>query len=494
GTAERLHVDHATLSGANPRIITCMISGYGDHPHHRDRPGYDALVAARTGLLFDQKGRRGGAMEFIMGRPGPLPDFDKPDGLVRGADRPGPVFPRTMWPSVGATYFATLGVAAALRAREHTGRGQEVATSLLQGALAAVCPNWQRVENPDAVLYWMWPVDARSIEGLYECADGRWVHHWTVRPNWVLTSAAGDTLTPPDLEALYRDDPDRISMEPDGMLTGMFLHEQLAEAFKKFPAAEWIAAAEASGMGVALVRSPAEALADPAYLADGCVVELDDPTVGRIRHCGPLVEFSATPSKVSGPSPRLGRDNADPREPASPIATPTLRASGGTEGGGSMAHPLEGVRVLDLGLGVAGPFAGRVLADLGADVIKVNAMYDGFWTGTHMGLSTNRGKRSIALNIKTPEGRAIVDRLVERADVVTTNWRPGAAARLGLDYETLSARYPRVIVCNSRGYERGARARLPGTDQTAAALVGTEWADGACDHGNPPMWSRSNMG
>ncbi|MEY2458248.1 MAG: hypothetical protein QOG30_78, partial [Acidimicrobiaceae bacterium] len=256
--AVELRLDHESLAAINPRVITCAITGYGDHPAHKDRPGYDALVAARTGLLFDQKGRRGGAMEYIMRRPGPLPDFDAPEGLTRGADRSGPVFPRSMWPSIGATYFATLGVAAALRARERTGRGQRVAASLLQGALAAVCLNWQRVENPDAPLYWMWPIDARAIEGLYECADGRWVHHWTVRPNWVLACAEGDTLTPPDMEGAYRDDPDRVSMEPDGLVYGIVIHEQLAAAFKKFPSAEWIAAAEQTGMGVALVRSPAE--------------------------------------------------------------------------------------------------------------------------------------------------------------------------------------------------------------------------------------------
>jgi crotonobetainyl-CoA:carnitine CoA-transferase CaiB-like acyl-CoA transferase len=150
--------------------------------------------------------------------------------------------------------------------------------------------------------------------------------------------------------------------------------------------------------------------------------------------------------------------------------------------------------VIDLGLGVAGPFAGRVLADLGADVIKVHALYDKYWAGTHMGLGTNRGKRSVALNLKSPGGREVLDRLIATADVVTTNWRPGAAARLGLDYDTLAEKHPRIVVCNSRGYERGIRAALPGTDQTAAALVGAEWADGAVDHGNPPLWSRSNMG
>ena len=92
GTTERLGIDHEALSALNPRIITCSITAYGEHNIHRDRPGYDGLVAARTGLLFDQKGRRGTAMEFIGGRPGPLPEFDAPDGLVRGADREGPIF------------------------------------------------------------------------------------------------------------------------------------------------------------------------------------------------------------------------------------------------------------------------------------------------------------------------------------------------------------------------------------------------------------------
>jgi crotonobetainyl-CoA:carnitine CoA-transferase CaiB-like acyl-CoA transferase len=155
---------------------------------------------------------------------------------------------------------------------------------------------------------------------------------------------------------------------------------------------------------------------------------------------------------------------------------------------------LAGVRVIDLGLGVAGPFTGRALADLGADVIKVHALHDTFWAGTHMGLGTNRGKRSIALNLKDERGRGVLDALIDRADVVMTNWRPGAAARLGVDYDSLRSRYPRLVYCNTRGYEQGPRSDLPGTDQTAAALAGVEWEDGACDTGNPPLWSRSGMG
>ena len=488
GTTERLGIDHETLSSLNPAIITCSISAYGEHKVHRDRPGYDGLVAARTGLLYDQKGRRGTAMEFILGRPGPLPEFDAPEGLVRGADRGGANSPRTPWPSVGATYFATLGIAGALRAREVTGQGQRVTTSLLQGALAAACLNWQRVENPDAPLYWMWPIDSRSIEGIYQCADGKWIHHWTLRPRWVLAAAEGDKLASVEMDASYRDDPDRVSMEPDGMLTGIFMHDQLAEAFRKFPSDEWVRAAEAAGLGVTTVRGPGEALADKSFLADGCVVEVVDPDQGPIHHAGPLLEFSATPGAVAGPAPRSGEHT---EEVLGEAKKPRVSVTGK---GKTLAHPLSGIRVLDLGLGVAGPFTGRVLADLGAEVIKINTLHDTYWNGTHMGLGTNRGKRSIALNLKDPAGREALEKLLEQSDVIALNWRPGAAARLGLDYETLRERYPRLIYCNTRGYEKGPRSDLPGTDQNAAAMTGTEWEDGACDAGNPPLWSRSNMG
>jgi crotonobetainyl-CoA:carnitine CoA-transferase CaiB-like acyl-CoA transferase len=221
------------------------------------------------------------------------------------------------------------------------------------------------------------------------------------------------------------------------------------------------------------------------------VVEVDDPEVGRIHHAGPLLEFSATPGSVAGPAPRPGQHTEE--------VLSGINWDRGPSGGPAVelehvAHPLTGVRVLDLGLGVAGPFTGRALADLGADVIKINALHDTYWNGTHMGLGTNRGKRSIALNLKDAAGREVLQKLLEQSDVITLNWRPGAAARLGLDYETLRELCPGLVYCNTRGYEKGPRSDLPGTDQNAAAMTGTEWEDGACGTGNPPLWSRSNMG
>jgi crotonobetainyl-CoA:carnitine CoA-transferase CaiB-like acyl-CoA transferase len=228
---------------------------------------------------------------------------------------------------------------------------------------------------------------------------------------------------------------------------------------------------------------------DESLLADGCVVTVDDPEVGPIRHAGPLLELSATPGAVRGPAPQPGQHNAEVRAEAASARPAVARPATG-----ALGSALEGIRVLDLGLGIAGPFTGRVLADLGADVVKVNARYDGDWNGTHMGLGTNRGKRSIAVDLNDPQGRAVLVRLLEGADVVTTNWRPGVAGRLGLDFETLHARFPRLIWCSTRGFERGPRSDLPGTAQTVAALTGADWEDGACDAGNPPLWSRANMG
>ncbi len=314
-----------------------------------------------------------------------------------------------------------------------------------------------------------------------------------------MSATSGDTLAVPDASHNYRDDPDRIGMGPEDLLVGMFLHPTLTEAFARFPSNEWIDLANASEMGVALVRSPEEALADPAFLADGCVIEVDHPDHGPIRHVGNVLEFSADPGTVATAAAPRGAHTADARSLAARLEEAAVSAPSGSptrtaEPAEALGHPLAGIRVLDLGLGVAGPFAPKMMADLGADVIKVNALHDGFWTGTHMGLGTNRGKRSISLNLKDPRGLQVLNRLIATADVVATNWRPGAAARLGLDYETLAAKHPHIVFCNSRGYEKGPRSDLPGTDQTAAALTGVEWVDGACDHGNPPLWSRSNMG
>ena len=123
--------------------------------------------------------------------------------------------------------------------------------------------------------------------------------------------------------------------------------------------------------------------------------------------------------------------------------------------------PLAGIRVLDLTRLLPGPFAGQTLAELGADVIKIEQPGTGDGAramlprinGVGLGfLATNRGKRSAVLNLKHPDGREALLRLVDSSDILLEGFRPGTLARLGLGYEILQARNPRLIICALTGY------------------------------------------
>lgn len=143
--------------------------------------------------------------------------------------------------------------------------------------------------------------------------------------------------------------------------------------------------------------------------------------------------------------------------------------------GSPTPRPLDGTRVVDLSRVVSGPYCTMMLGDMGADVIKVEAPGRGdesraFGPPFHGGespyyLSVNRNKRSCTLNLKSESGRVILARLLERADVLIENFRPGAMARLGLDYATLSPRHPRLVYCSISGFgDTGPDAARPGYD------------------------------
>jgi crotonobetainyl-CoA:carnitine CoA-transferase CaiB-like acyl-CoA transferase len=214
GVTDRLGIDYASLSQLNPRLIYVSITGYGRDNAHSDRPAYDALVAARTGLQWEQRGFAEGSVYRMSGLPDPFPDLEVPYDWVQGAPRPGPLFSASHWPSLGAFFAASTGLSAALRAREITGKGQWVETSLLQGCLAGASGVWQRVENPDAEGFNSWILGCKSPKGHYECSDGRWVHNWVPNPRFILTASAGDTLNAsPDLTV--QNDPDRFGLPPE---------------------------------------------------------------------------------------------------------------------------------------------------------------------------------------------------------------------------------------------------------------------------------------
>jgi crotonobetainyl-CoA:carnitine CoA-transferase CaiB-like acyl-CoA transferase len=145
---------------------------------------------------------------------------------------------------------------------------------------------------------------------------------------------------------------------------------------------------------------------------------------------------------------------------------------------------LAGVRVLELTQVMAGPFCGQVLADMGADVIKVEPPDGGDQSRRSLGfamrgedtaafLAVNRNKRSAAIDLKDTERRELFYRLVKTADVLIENYRPGVAARLGVDYETLRELNPRLIYASISGFgQTGPYAMRPGFDLIAQGLAG----------------------
>lgn len=164
---------------------------------------------------------------------------------------------------------------------------------------------------------------------------------------------------------------------------------------------------------------------------------------------------------------------------------------------GESARPLSGIRVIDLTLAMAGPLATQRLADLGAEVVKIEgpkrpdftrqAPMADVWLGgeTMAYLSLNRGKRSLALDLKTEKGREAIYRLVKTCDVVVQNFRPGVAERLGIDYAKLTRVRPDIIYLSLSGYgDSGPMVNRPGQDLLVQCFAGLTWHAGVID--GPP--------
>ncbi len=159
-----------------------------------------------------------------------------------------------------------------------------------------------------------------------------------------------------------------------------------------------------------------------------------------------------------------------------------------------MRGPLEGVRVLDFTWALAGPFGTMQLADLGAEVVKVeypetHEKERGFGP-YHEGISTfffsaNRGKKGICIDLKSPAGKALVKRLVREADVVTENFRPGTMERLGLGYGVLAQENRRLVYAALSGFgQTGPYSKMAAVDAVAQAMGGTMALNGEAD--GPP--------
>ncbi len=488
GKMTALGIDYPQMAKLNPRLIYCSITGYGEDD---DRPGYDALVAASSGLQYEQRGWPEGALNHMAGRDDPFADAaDIDPDWVQGTNREGPLHVASKWPSLGAFFSASTGISAALFARTKTGRGQKVSTSLMQGALACGSGVWQRAEEIDGQGFNTWIMGSRSPKGHFQCKDGKWIHNWVPNPRFILEASKGDTINAtPDLTV--QNDPDRFGIGPEELLVMAHYQPILADAIKRFNAADWVDAAEVGNMTMQECRTLEDSLIDPLLMDDRCVATVDDPELGPINQVGITYRLETSPGAIQGPTRASGADTESVKAYAAGLPEPEIHSVPAQPTG---KGPLDGIRVLDLGLAIAGPFGCQLLSDMGADVIKMNTLWDSYWHRTHIAYMANRGKRSFAVMLKHPKGMEAIKKVISTCDVVQHNMRYPATERLGLDYASLKDEFPRLVYCHSRGFEKGPRMNLPGNDQTGACLSGIQHEDGALHAGGHPFWALTSLG
>lgn len=357
----------------------------------------------------------------------------------------------TFLPSLyGAALQGVLGALAALYARGARGKGQIVKTSLLEGALSWVT-TWNVASSPDAGFRFNTPMNPRPL--ILKCADGAYIHIVLGSSNakYALYQELGiddPTVKPGDSGAPSRNDP------PEKFYGDVDL---IAPYVAKRGRDELAAALNKAGIVAAAVQAPGEAWDDPQVRHDRLVVPAADggEMIGNPIQC-------TTPGKVVGPAPDV-----------------------------NTSMPLEGVRVLDFGAFTAGPLASMLLRKLGADVIKVEPISgDPARNLPRAFLAANKGKRSLAIDMKTPEGRELIEQLLAKTDVVGSNFRTGVAAKLGIDGLGLLKRYPKMVVYEGPAFgQTGPRATEVAFDLVLQALCGFEVRAGG--EGNVPIWNRT---
>ena len=431
-------------------MIHCSITAYGKYGPLKDEPPIDDLVMARTGILGSQPGFR-----------------------------PPPVHVVHPLPSVGAALLAAQGIAASLLAREKTGLGRKVDTSLMAGAL---------MYHPKVVgdrllpnVFQTHPSGSGAFYSVYECADSNWVQLGCVHVGFIATAATvmgiKDAVNEPRFNR---------GRPPQDSSADRELRALVAQVIRTKPYAEWASLFEAADVPFAQARLTEESMDDPQVAANGMVIELQDPEVGPMLQMGVPIELSATPGKVKGP--RVLPDVQPGRVPDD-LPDITLASPSQPPHTGLFDPPLKGIRVLEITNLIAGPNAGRLLADLGADVIKFEPL-DGDMSrpiGRTYFFNLNAHKRSMSVNTRTPEGKEVAQQVAATADVLLANMRPGATERMGIGPEVLKTLNPRIIETHVTGYGwQGPYAHRPGIDPLAQALMGLQRAQGG--PGNPPVF------
>lgn len=430
--AKALGLDDAGLAELHPHLVVTAITGSPANHPDVERSDDELLVAARVGAMYENDGHRA-----------------------------GPIAYRYRQGSWSAAHLAAAGLLARLVMRLQTGQGGPAHTSIFQGFLATLPLVWARNSEgpmPNPVTY---PLGPRPIaQQLFQCAGGDWLQ--IMDPTRQFDYATMPTMWDVMAET-------EVDLESEA---------GQAAAFKLRPLENWLADLRAADIAAEPAFPMGEVLRHDDAEANRYVIEVDDPDLGKTRQ--PNTPFHSDADLPQGrPAPRLG-EGGDVSWPAKVAPAP----------GTAPAEVLTGVRVLDLGMFLAGPMGPSMMGDMGANVIKVEAL-----TGDRIRFmhryyqAAARSKRSLALDLTRPEAQPILERLLRWAELVHHNMRFKGAAKLGLSEEGIRKYNPDIAFNYSSAYgQRGARGNWPGYDSIFNAIAGWEFENAG--EGNRPVFNR----
>lgn len=375
-----------------------------------------------------------------------------------------PVYPFLSY--MHGTWGATAALAA-LIVRVRGGSGQRVVVDSLHGTMVTVITTLLISPTEPLPATNVGPGGPNPTFGTYRCADGSWLFLGALGAKF--QDIAFETLGSTDIV----DDP-RIENVRERLYAPDnrdWVRARLTEAFLRKPREAWLTELSAAGCPVSPVGHRDDWLDHPQVAVLKQRMELDDPVVGPAVTVGVPVRLTRG-ARLKHRARRFAEEArwTERGSDAPPIPGDETPARG----------PLAGIRVLDLGTVLAGPYAGMLLAALGADVVKVETV-----KGDEMrvrGYGIARGQRGLAVDLRDPLGYDAFLRLVGVSDVVLDNNRPGVLSRLRLDDATLRETNADVVTTSITGYgEGGPLGAQPGYDPVVQALTGMMTAQGGRD-------------
>lgn len=489
GAAARLGLDYDSLIRINPKLIYCSITGFGQTGPWRDKTAYDLVIQAVTGAL---------SVTGEAGRPPAKMGLPLADEM--------------------SSLFAGISILAGVERLAKTGKGCYLDTSMFDAGISMLSYManiyFATGESPSAVGSahpTIYPYNA------FETLDGYIVVAPFTNAFWRKFCTA---IERPELGKAekYRSFKERLAARDE-------LGNILEPIMKTRSTSDWQDRLETGDVPNGPVLSIKEAIEMEHSQSRGMIAEFDHPVCGKQKTLGTPFHLTyadgrkyETPYRpppvvgqhtVSILSSLLGYDQGTietllddsvvrgsevpGKSTAAPaqigVSEPDIDEHGDSE------LPLAGLRVVDLTRMLAGPYATLIFADLGADVIKVEEPRNGDPTRHNIPklgdestyfMAINRGKRSIALDLKSDAGRDALIELVKTADVVVENYRPGVMDKLGIGYDVLKKIRPDIILCSISGYgQTGPLKDKISFDLVNQAMAGTMSVTG--ESGRPPV-------